>query len=1170
ELVIDSATNATISTTAGSATATIEDNYNPTDDPKDPTGDKPILIITGSTVTEKVNGVSTGDKVVGTVEISIENGKVFAEDLTITLSNGKEVVIKAGETTTGPIEIETNRIDDYYKQGTTTYNVSIQNVSNSKIDITNKTASITINDDVDPTTVTISGTAIGSTIIDSGNVLNNTGFTVTAYDMNGNTVGVKVGVINELDVWGKGDVSGFGVLSAKEKAFLESKGGVDDIVAIKASNNSYSGKEYDGATAPEINVSKDGKNSESLVVDFEGKEIRSLDVALAFRNSGEKAELVFKNGDEIVGYARISGGGIGKLAKIEYFSATDTINPVVTKYEEGGSDLIDKTYKFEPAGGVTFDKVIFKGIDSKDSYLINSISYKEVLDSSSTNYSNAEQVRFDIQTSNVPDPTIAKPTATVQVGDKTYTVDLDKNGYGSLTLPSEGLTSLTATVIAVNGNFEKVEVPVSTTISTTANPKADKDEIIVKEDIPYTLKTTDFGDNNQNVAKIKFDSTPANGTIYVLKTEYTGSVNDKAEYSESTKQFFDEIKAGDIVDISKIENGNVVFVPNKDTDADSSFNFSVSSGNGNFSGNYTTDIIVKAVADAPEVSIKIEDKGTTTISTGNSGNGNSGSNTKIEKLAFEEYKFAQEPSNATVINTNDSNYTNANAGNDTIKFTGTFNNGNTVNTGAGDDYVYFNQTSNVTLNLGEGNNQAHFNQEMKGSIKASSGNDEVRINQSINKADIDLGAGNNKLYIKNISNGNNGEIKFGDGSDKLVIDGSADNTNISLGRGNNIVSIKGNYGGTITSEDGNDTIIIGGNINNQNSKINTGAGNDFVQIHGEINNQFGKVDLGEGDDGFRYEPTNWNAGNQNAIDGGKGFDTLYLKGNSTDYYVYTKDENIGKQYGKLHDNGGGIYMISWETFAKLNEDSEGFAQKEFYITKNYYNTNMALKVTNFESISFDDKTIGDKVDTTTVYKYDISLSAQLTDTDGSEELSDITLKNIPEGSELFGADKQENGTYTVEVDETGKAKLTLESKYKLSEDELNSIKASATSTENSNGDSATTTVSQNLGNDIDLSGLTSILEEQKTGDIDLSKNGSQDKLTLTLDDVLKLSGDDKQIKITGDEFDSVAFKNEDGKAWKQETSITENNKKFDVYSGSIGDQTVQVKVEQPISDGITN
>ncbi len=139
------------------------------------------------------------------------------------------------------------------------------------------------------------------------------------------------------------------------------------------------------------------------------------------------------------------------------------------------------------------------------------------------------------------------------------------------------------------------------------------------------------------------------------------------------------------------------------------------------------------------------------------------------------------------------------------------------------------------------------------------------------------------------------------------------------------------------------------------------------------------------------------------------------------------------------------------------------------------------------------------------------------------------------------------------------------------------MKISATSNEvDENGeitDSDTTTVSQNLGEDIDLSGLTSILEEQKTGDIDLSKNGSQDKLTLTLDDVLKLSGDDGKIKITGDQFDSVSFKdtidkNGQAQTWSKNAGTGEDEG-FDIYVNS-GDESLKVKVEQPISDGITN
>ncbi|WP_034227151.1 vWA domain-containing protein, partial [Aliarcobacter butzleri] len=90
--------------------------------------------------------------------------------------------------------------------------------------------------------------------------------------------------------------------------------------------------------------------------------------------------------------------------------------------------------------------------------------------------------------------------------------------------------------------------------------------------------------------------------------------------------------------------------------------------------------------------------------------------------------------------------------------------------------------------------------------------------------------------------------------------------------------------------------------------------------------------------------------------------------------------------------------------------------------------------------------------------------------------------------------------------------------------------------------------------------------------IDLTQ-GNHKLQNLTLDDVLKISGEDNTIKISGDEFDSVTFKNtvgDDGKenAWSK-TEGTGEDKGYDIYMNS-GDPTVQVKVEQPISDGITN
>ncbi|WP_323591619.1 immunoglobulin-like domain-containing protein, partial [Aliarcobacter butzleri] len=104
-------------------------------------------------------------------------------------------------------------------------------------------------------------------------------------------------------------------------------------------------------------------------------------------------------------------------------------------------------------------------------------------------------------------------------------------------------------------------------------------------------------------------------------------------------------------------------------------------------------------------------------------------------------------------------------------------------------------------------------------------------------------------------------------------------------------------------------------------------------------------------------------------------------------------------------------------------------------------------------------------------------------------------------------------------------------------------------------------------NDIDFSKLGDIIKNIEA--IDLTE-GDHKLTNISLEDVLKMSGDDNKIKITGDEFDSVTFKKNDGWELKTENiGKVEGDKTFDVYTNS-GNSTVQVKVEQPISDGITN
>ena len=89
-------------------------------------------------------------------------------------------------------------------------------------------------------------------------------------------------------------------------------------------------------------------------------------------------------------------------------------------------------------------------------------------------------------------------------------------------------------------------------------------------------------------------------------------------------------------------------------------------------------------------------------------------------------------------------------------------------------------------------------------------------------------------------------------------------------------------------------------------------------------------------------------------------------------------------------------------------------------------------------------------------------------------------------------------------------------------------------------------------------------------EIDLSQTGANSLLNLSLQDVIDMTDGDNVLKITGDSDDSVSFKNGTGDdTWSTTSTVTEDGKTFDVYTNT-DDNSVQVKVEQPISDGITS
>jgi hypothetical protein len=88
-------------------------------------------------------------------------------------------------------------------------------------------------------------------------------------------------------------------------------------------------------------------------------------------------------------------------------------------------------------------------------------------------------------------------------------------------------------------------------------------------------------------------------------------------------------------------------------------------------------------------------------------------------------------------------------------------------------------------------------------------------------------------------------------------------------------------------------------------------------------------------------------------------------------------------------------------------------------------------------------------------------------------------------------------------------------------------------------------------------------------------NGKNELLNLTLEDVLSIGKKDGNgninLTILGDSDDKVTFKNEIGKEWSSNVvNDDKGNKLYTEWSNTTGDTTVTVKVEQPISDSITN
>ena len=491
----------------------------------------------------------------------------------------REVTIKAGETSaTFDLDV---REDDKYKDDDDTFNAEIVSHSGGNyegnVSYNNDDNTFKVIDDVDPIDVTVTAVATSPKVIDVDTEFGEaTGINVTAYDVYGNegTLSVVKGTNHD----------GFGVQG----------------------NTSGSG------ASSELGYGNNGV-SEKIVFDFTN-DANSLDVAFAWRHNGETARVTFFNDTEELGYAEVTGGGSSMDATVNYYDVNG--NLLKSVQAQGGTDRVDLSYTFEfpDANGepTAFDKVEFSAPGHDDDYLINEISYTEVIDPEITNINTSEgKVTFNIQVDeNYPPQGQAK--AIVEVNGQEYEVDLNATGRGTLTVDAKDFDDLSDINIVVKeivgGNYEKVNGTDSSfdlSDSFKDDLSSTNDNIVVTEDTTYVLTETDFGELGIDVKEIKITDLPENGTLYYKVKEGQIVIDKEGNTYEATEDSVVELSENQIISLADIAAGNITFTPNSDSDIDGNFKFEISDGNVWDDTTYTTTIEVKAIADAPSASISV-------------------------------------------------------------------------------------------------------------------------------------------------------------------------------------------------------------------------------------------------------------------------------------------------------------------------------------------------------------------------------------------------------------------------------------------------------------------------------------------------------------------------------------------------------------------------------------
>ncbi|WP_424712504.1 immunoglobulin-like domain-containing protein [Malaciobacter marinus] len=480
---------------------------------------------------------------------------------------------------TGTLEVTNPNTEDVYNDASTLDNsiTSVEGGNFEQLKPSTDTVTANIADTITPIDVTVTAVATAPKVIDVDTEFGEaTGINVTAYDVYGNEGNLAIVKGTNHDGFGvQGNTSGSGA-------------------------SSELGHGYNGV-------------SEKIVFDFTN-DADSLDVAFAWRHNGETAKVTFFNDTEELGYAEVTGGGSSTDATVNYYDVNG--NLIKSVQAQGGTDRVDLSYTFEfpDANGepTAFDKVEFSAPGHDDDYLINEISYTEVIDPEITDINTSEgKVTFNIQVDeNYPPQGQAK--AIVEVNGQEYEVDLNATGRGALTVDAKDFDDLSDINIVVKeivgGNYEKVNGTDSSfdlSDSFKDDLSSTNDNIVVTEDTTYVLTETDFGELGKDVREFKITQIPENGTLYYKVTSGQTVIDKEGNTYVVTEDTTIEIAENQVISLADIASGKVTFEPDSNSDEDGSFKFEVSDGTTWHDEEYTTSVEVKAVADAPTASINV-------------------------------------------------------------------------------------------------------------------------------------------------------------------------------------------------------------------------------------------------------------------------------------------------------------------------------------------------------------------------------------------------------------------------------------------------------------------------------------------------------------------------------------------------------------------------------------